>query len=85
MIKKYGAEKISFVRMEATTNLIGGQPFSLANLRRCGRSPPQHGIPLVIDGSLISENAYFIKQREPAYADMIDRRDHPRDDEPRPT
>jgi tryptophanase len=25
---------VSFVRMEATTNLIGGQPFSLENLRR---------------------------------------------------
>ena len=32
-IKKYGAEKIAYVRMEATTNLIGGQPFSMENLR----------------------------------------------------
>ncbi len=33
VIEKYGAEKISFVRMEGTTNLIGGQPFSMENLR----------------------------------------------------
>ena len=29
LIKANGAEKIAFVRMEAGTNLIGGQPFSL--------------------------------------------------------
>jgi len=69
VIKKYGREKISFVRMEATTNLIGGQPFSLANLKDVRRMASAAGIPVVIDCSLISENAYFIKRREPAYAD----------------
>jgi tryptophanase len=69
VIKQYGREKISFVRMEATTNLIGGQPFSLANLKDVKRMASAAGIPLVIDCSLISENAYFIKRREPAYAD----------------
>ncbi len=68
-IDRYGAAKISFIRMEATTNLIGGQPFSLENLRQVKAMASAHGIPLVYDGSLISENAYFIKQREPAYAD----------------
>ncbi len=68
VIKKYGPENISFVRMEATTNLIGGQPFSLANLKEVRRIATANGIPLVIDCSLISENAYFIKRREPAYA-----------------
>lgn len=69
VIAKYGAEKISFVRMEATTNLIGGQPFSLANLRQIKEIAAAHKIPLVYDGSLIAENAYFIQQREPGYAD----------------
>ena len=32
-IDEAGPENVSFVRMEATTNLIGGQPFSLDNLR----------------------------------------------------
>jgi tyrosine phenol-lyase len=67
-IDKYGADKIAYVRMEATTNLIGGQPFSMENLCRVKELATKHNIPLVFDGSLISENAYFIKQREPAYA-----------------
>ena len=68
-IATHGAEHIPFVRMEATTNLIGGQPFSIQNLRDVKAVAAEHGIPLVFDGSLISENAYFIKQREPGYAD----------------
>ena len=68
VINKYGSKKISFVRMEATTNLIGGQPFSMANLKDVRRMATANGIPVVIDCSLISENAYFIKRREPAYA-----------------
>ena len=64
-IDKYGAAKIAYVRMEATTNLIGGQPFSMDNLRQVKELAAKHNIPLVFDGSLISENAYFIKQREP--------------------
>ena len=69
VIAQYGADRVSFVRMEATTNLIGGQPFSMANLRGVQQIAAQHGIPVVIDCSLISENAYFIQQREAGYAD----------------
>ncbi|MDH5714176.1 MAG: tryptophanase [Candidatus Aminicenantes bacterium] len=66
-IKKYGASKIPFVRMEATTNLLGGQPFSIENLKEVKRVCSEYNIPLVVDGSLISENAYFIKIREKEY------------------
>ncbi len=68
-IRKYEPHRIAFVRMEATTNLIGGQPFSLENLKGVKAIASKHGIPLVLDGSLISENAYFIKTREKGYAD----------------
>ncbi|MBI4893583.1 MAG: tryptophanase [Acidobacteria bacterium] len=68
-IDKYGAEKISFVRMEATTNLLGGQPYSMENLKAIKAMIEPLGIFLLIDGSLISENAYLIKQREAGYAD----------------
>jgi tryptophanase len=67
VIKKYGKDKIGFVRMEATTNLIGGQPFSMKNLNEIKQICTENGLLLVIDGSLISENAYFIRQREKGY------------------
>jgi tryptophanase len=66
-IDKAGPQNVSFVRMEATTNLIGGQPFSMANLREVKALIEPLGIFLVVDGSLISENAYFIRQREAGY------------------
>ncbi len=68
-IAQYGTEHVPYVRMEATTNLIGGQPFSMANLRAVKEVAASHGIPLVFDGSLISENAFLIRQREAGYAD----------------
>ncbi|HEY3411975.1 MAG TPA: tryptophanase [Armatimonadota bacterium] len=70
VIAERGAEALSFVRMEATTNLIGGQPFSMANLKAVKTICAKHGIPLIIDASLISENAYFIHAREAEYADV---------------
>jgi len=68
VIDEYGADRVSFVRMEATTNLIGGQPFSMGNLRGVQQLAAKYDIPVVIDCSLISENAYFIQQREEGYA-----------------
>jgi tryptophanase len=69
-IAEYGADKISFVRMEAGTNLIGGQPFSLANLKEIYKICKQHSLLLVLDASLLSDNLYFIKVREPAYQNV---------------
>ncbi len=70
VIKEHGADKVPFVRMEATTNLIGGQPFSLQNLRELKAMLVKHDIPLMLDASLISENAYMIWKREKAAAGM---------------
>ncbi len=69
LIAKHGAENIPFVRMEASTNLIGGQPFSVANMRQVREVCDRHGIMLVLDASLIGENAYFVKQREAEFQD----------------
>ncbi|HEX2936675.1 MAG TPA: tryptophanase [Bacteroidales bacterium] len=64
LIQKYGAKNVPFIRMEASTNLIGGQPFSIANMREVRKVADKHGIIIVLDASLIGENAYFVKQRE---------------------
>ena len=67
VIKKYGKDKIAFVRMEATANLLGGQPFSMQNLKEIKEVCEENGLLLVLDGSMIDWNAYLIKQRENGY------------------
>jgi tryptophanase len=66
-IKEYGPERIPFIRMEASTNLIGGQPFSIKNMREVRALADQNGILILLDASLIGENAYFVKLREPEF------------------
>lgn len=66
-IKEYGPARLPFVRMECSTNLLGGQPFSIENLTEVRDLCKRHKIPVIVDGSLISENAYLIKERERGY------------------
>jgi len=63
-ILQNGKENIPYIRMEASTNLIGGQPFSVQNLRNVRAVADKFGIRLVLDASLLGENAYLVKQRE---------------------
>ena len=58
------------MRMEAGANLVGGQPFSLANLRETAAITHEFGLPLVLDASLLQDNLYLIKKREAACQDM---------------
>ena len=66
IIAERGKDGIAYVRMEAGTNLIGGQPFSLQNLQEVPAICRAHGIPLILDTSLLADNLYFCKQREAA-------------------
>jgi tyrosine phenol-lyase len=63
VIAQYG-DKVAFIRLEASTNLIGGQPFSMANMREVKKIAEKNNLMVVLDASLIGENAWFIKQRE---------------------
>ena len=60
----HGAANIPFIRMEASTNLIGGQPFSVQNMRDVRAMATKYGIRVVLDASLLGENAYLVMKRE---------------------
>ncbi|MCC8072320.1 MAG: tryptophanase [Bacteroidales bacterium] len=61
---------IAFVRIETGTNLIGGQPISMANMKAVCKMCREAGIRTVIDASLMQDNLYFVKVREPEYKDV---------------
>lgn len=67
LIAQHGPDKIPFIRMESTANLLGGQPFSMANLKEVRAIADQYNIPIMVDTSLIADNAYMIKHREAGY------------------
>ncbi|MDL2252615.1 tryptophanase [Ruminococcaceae bacterium OttesenSCG-928-I18] len=65
-IDEVGADKVAFVRIEAGTNLVGGQPVSLQNMREVSQLCRRLGIMVVLDASLLADNLFFIKTREEA-------------------
>lgn len=67
LIKKVGPKKIPYVSLEACVNMAGGQPFSMANLKALRQLCNEYGIDIMLDGTRLVENAYFIQQREAAY------------------
>lgn len=69
LIEARGAENIAFVRVEAGTNLIGGQPHSVENLKEVRAVCDTYNLKLVYDISLLADNLHFIKTREDAYKD----------------
>ncbi len=69
LIVKVGAKKIPYVCLAATVNMAGGQPVSMANAKALRELTAKHGIKIMMDATRAVENAYFIQQREPGYAD----------------
>ena len=68
-IEKEGAENIAYMRLEAGTNLIGGQPISYENMKAATQIARENGIVTVLDASLLQDNLYFIKTREESMKD----------------
>lgn len=69
LVKKYGANKISYISVATNVNMAGGQPVSMANLKELRKYTNKHGIRIIHDMTRVAENAYFIQQREKGYED----------------
>jgi tyrosine phenol-lyase len=69
LIEKVRPENVPLCMITVTNNSQGGQPVSMANIRQTKEICRRYGIPLFLDACRFAENAYFIKLREPGYAD----------------
>jgi tryptophanase len=68
-IDQVGAQNVPCCVLTVTNNSSGGQPVSMANIKELKAALAPLGIPLILDCCRFAENAWFIKQREPGYAD----------------
>jgi len=69
LIRDAGASNIPLAMLTVTNNSGGGQPVSMANIEAVKQVCSRHGIPLYLDACRFAENAWFIRTREPGYAE----------------
>jgi tyrosine phenol-lyase len=74
LIAAKGAANVPLVMLTVTNNSGGGQPVSMANIEAVKAVCAAHGIPFYLDACRFAENAWFIREREPGFADWPPRR-----------
>jgi tyrosine phenol-lyase len=68
LIHDVGRENIPLIMMTVTNNSGGGQPVSMQNIRDVHEITRRHELPFFLDACRFAENCYFIKEREPEFA-----------------
>lgn len=68
-VLKENPGNVPFMVLTVTNNTVGGQPVSMENIKATCALSHRYGVPVVMDSARFAENAYFIKTREPGYAD----------------
>lgn len=68
-VLKVNPGNVPFMVLTVTNNTVGGQPVSMENIKATCALCHRYGVPVVMDSARFAENAYFIKTREPGYAD----------------
>ena len=61
--------RVPFIAITVTNNLACSSPVSMENIRAVRALADRYDIPVYFDACRFAENAYFIKTREPGYAD----------------
>jgi tyrosine phenol-lyase len=69
LIEDEGTANVPLVMLTVTNNSGGGQPVSMENIAAVKRAASRHGIPFYLDACRFAENAWFIRQKEPGFAD----------------
>lgn len=68
-VLKENPGNVPFMVLTVTNNTVGGQPVSMENIKATCALCHRYGVPVVMDSARFAENGYFIKTREPGYAD----------------
>lgn len=68
-VLKENPGNVPFMVLTVTNNTVGGQPVSMENIKATCALCHRYSVPVVMDSARFAENAYFIKTREPGYAD----------------
>jgi tryptophanase len=61
--------RVALIIITVLNNLACSSPVSMENIREVRRLADRYQIPLFFDACRFAENAYFIKTREPGFAD----------------